>query len=369
MEDLLRILATLLLFLVVLVPLVLVHELGHFLAARAAGVRVLEFGIGIPPRARVLRAKGETLITLNWLPLGGFVRLEGEDGNTSDPRSFAAKPLIVQLLILFAGVVMNVIFALVVFVGISWASPPVGVTVPAVQPDSPASAAGIRPGDTILSIDGQTFGPPQYGGGILAAIHDDAGKTVTLGIRHADGTVASVQVTLRSQAQIDEDHGALGISRTETQPFEPVDISGTVPGPTFGSAVASGVDQLGIWSGLIVTGLGDLVHSFVTNPGQAPPAAGPIGIAQQIGDVFFNVGPIATLYLAAVLSINLAVVNVIPYPPLDGGRMLVVTVKRLFGGRVSRRAEGLTYLIGAAFLFALLIWISGFDILRLGGGT
>src|SRR3954454_17511099 len=103
---------TIVLFFLILGTLVVIHELGHFIAARVAGVRVLEFGIGFPPRARVLRSKGETLWTLNWLPIGGFVRLEGEDGDSAgDPRSFAAKPLRARLAILVAGVVMNILLA------------------------------------------------------------------------------------------------------------------------------------------------------------------------------------------------------------------------------------------------------------------
>ena len=103
---------------------------------------------------------------------------------------------------------------------------------------------------------------------------------------------------------------------------------------------------------------------------QAPPVAGPVGIATQIGDVFWQLGPIFTLYVAGILSANLAVVNILPFPPLDGGRMLMITLKRLFGARISLRAEQLTYMVGFVFLFAFLIWVTGFDIVRgLSGGT
>src|SRR6476660_2579242 len=119
-------LVAIILFIVVLGGIVLIHELGHYLTARALGVRVLEFGIGFPPRAKVLRAKGETLWTLNWLPIGGFVRLDGEDGDAaSDPRSFAAKPLRVRLTILVAGVAMNVVVAFVIFFAIALVATPV----------------------------------------------------------------------------------------------------------------------------------------------------------------------------------------------------------------------------------------------------
>ena len=121
--------------------------------------------------------------------------------------------------------------------------------------------------------------------------------------------------------------------------------------------------------GLIVGGLATLVESVVSDPTAPPPVAGPIGIAVQIGEVFRNAGPIMTLYVAAILSANLAVVNILPFPPLDGGRMLMITLKRIFGTRMSLRAEQLTYLVGFAFLFAFIIWVSGFDLIRtLGGG-
>jgi regulator of sigma E protease len=119
---------------------------------------------------------------------------------------------------------------------------------------------------------------------------------------------------------------------------------------------------------LIIDGLGQLADSIRTNPTAPPPAAGPVGIASQIGDVFWQLGPIVTLYMAGVLSANLAVVNILPFPPLDGGRMLVLVLKALFGRRISVQAERLTYLVGFVFLFAFLIWITGFDLIRQFGG-
>ena len=107
-----------------------------------------------------------------------------------------------------------------------------------------------------------------------------------------------------------------------------------------------------------------------SNPTAPPPVAGPVGIATQISDVFFSGGPILTLYVAGILSANLALVNILPFPPLDGGRMLMIVLKAVFGSRISVRAERLTYVVGFAFLFAFLIWVSGFDIVRiLSGGT
>ena len=356
---------TVVLFVLILGVMVLVHELGHFVTARLANVRVLEFGIGFPPRARVLRNRGETLYTLNWLPIGGFVKLEGEDGDEAgDPRSFAAQGLARKLLILVAGVVMNVVLSFVIFTGIAvGGDPTIGYRVGTVQPDSPAAGAGLQSGDVIASIDGRYRGAFE-GTTLLDDLHGSAGKTVRLGIEHADGSSADVTVTLRTTAQIDQDHGALGIERPAATTTSAAIHYGI--GDAIGIGAQRTVDALG----LIVGGLGQLGDSIVNRPTEAPPVAGPVGIATTIGDVFWQLGPIFTLYIAGILSANLAVVNILPFPPLDGGRMLVIVLKRIFGARISLRAERMTYVVGFVFLFAFLIWITGFDIVRsLGGGT
>lgn len=368
MTGFLQSIVTIVLFIVILGLLVIVHELGHFVTARLAKVRVLEFGIGFPPRARVLRRGGETLYTLNWLPIGGFVKLEGEDGDAAtDPRSFSAQSLPLRLWILVAGVLMNLLIAFVIFTGITmFASPQVGVRFFEVQPDSPASAAGLRPGDALIAVNGERrqflIGPS-----VLDDLRANPGKTVTLTIEAADGTRRDVPATLRTQAQIDAGEGALGISQID-RPWESVFLPESATNDP-GVAVAAGIDQTTRWLGLIFGGLGTLVSSFAADPTAPPPVSGPVGIATQIGDVFWNAGPIMTLYVAGILSANLALVNILPFPPLDGGRMLMITLKRIFGARMSLRAEQLTYMVGFVFLFAFIIWVTGFDIIRsLGGG-
>jgi regulator of sigma E protease len=355
---------TIVLFFLILGTLVVIHELGHFVAARLAGVRVLEFGIGFPPRAKVLRAKGETLYTLNWLPIGGFVKLEGEDGDhAGDPRAFSSKSLPVRLFILVSGVVMNVVLAFVIFAGIAWfASPLVAASFDEVQPGSPAAAAGLQPGESIVAIDGQRFQalvPPD----IVDVLRAKAGTTVQITLAGTDGSTRDVTATLRPQSEINENNGALGIAGIEYAP------SGATTTNDPGTALSVGTDQTIRWMGLIVGGLGTLVNAIATDPTAPPPVSGPIGIAIQIGDIFFTAGPVFTLYVAGILSANLAVVNILPFPPLDGGRMLMITLKRIFGTRISLRAEQLTYLVGFVFLFAFIIWVSGFDLIRsLGGG-
>ena len=356
---------TIALFILILGSLVIIHEVGHFVTARLARVRVLEFGIGFPPRAKVLRSKGETLYTLNWLPIGGFVKLEGEDGDEAgDPRSFAAQRYVIKMLILVAGVAMNVLLAFAIFTGIALiGDPTIGFKVGGVQADSPAAAAGIKTGDVVVSIDGSYYGAFS-GTNLLNGLRERAGQTVTLGIEHQDRTTDQVAATLRPTTQIDAKHGALGIesaggTTTRTNLHYSV-----------GDAVRIGAQRTVDALGLILGGLGQLVDSIVNRPTEAPPVQGPVGIATQIGDVFWQLGPIVTLYVAGILSANLAVVNILPFPPLDGGRMLIITLKRLFGARISLRAERMTYVVGFVFLFAFLIWVTGFDIVRgLGGGS
>jgi regulator of sigma E protease len=357
---------TIVLFLFILGALVVIHELGHFFTARLANIRVHEFGIGFPPRAKVLSSHGETLYTLNWLPIGGFVRLEGEDGESDDPRSFTRARLPVKLLVLLAGVGMNLALAFVIFTATAWfPGQAVELQFASVQPNSPASMAGLHGGESIVSINGRHYDQFRVDGpeAMVADLRSQAGRTVTLGIVGADKSLREVTVTLRSPAEIDDQHGALGITNLEPV-LSPI---GFTRSPV--DAAALGVARTADAFRLIIDGLGQIANSIATKPTEAPPASGPVGIAVQVGDVFWQAGPLATLYLAAILSANLALVNVLPFPPLDGGRMVVILLKSIVGNRVSIQAERLTYLVGFGFLFAFLIWITYFDIARLGTGS
>jgi regulator of sigma E protease len=357
--ELIQIAVTVFLFFLILGTLVVIHELGHFVTARLANIRVLEFGVGFPPRAKVLRSSGETLYTLNWLPIGGFVKLEGEDGDdTSDPRSFSNARLPVKLIVLVAGVVMNVVLAFVIFTGIAFfGDPTIGVRAGAIQPDSPAASAGINAGDVIVSVNGRYYAA--FGSeSVLSALQENAGQTVTLGIERVDGRLEQVEATLRDRGAVLAGQGALGIQDLTSRTAQ-VSISRPLP-----EAVGIGAERTSTAMGLILDGLGRLIESIRTDPTAPPDAAGPVGIAITLGDVFFQLGPVITLYMAALLSANLAVVNILPFPPLDGGRMLVLVLKAVFGRRISLQAERLTYFVGFIFLFAFLIWITGFDILR-----
>ncbi len=242
--------------------------------------------------------------------------------------------------------------------------PAIGFRIGAVQPDSPASTAGLQAGDVVVSVDGTYHGA--FGStSLLGDLRDSVGQTIQLGLERPDGTVESVAVTLRSEAEIDENHGALGIEGpAATSTREAIALQ-----PAAGRRDRRPADGRGARADRRRPRPGSATP-IVNRPTEPPPVSGPVGIATQIGDVFWQLGPIFTLYLAGILSANLALVNILPFPPLDGGRMLVIALKRVLGERISLRAERLTYPIGFVFLFGFLIWITYFDIARsLGGGT
>jgi regulator of sigma E protease len=361
------------LLLVILVGLVLIHELGHFVVARRARVTVHEFGVGLPPRAKVLGIdKQGTEYTLNWLPIGGFVKLEGEEGQSDDPRAFVNQRLRTRLAILLAGVTMNILLAFVLFVFIAaFADPVMTIQLTAVQPDGPAASVGLKggqptgtdangnttydtSGDVITAIDGRQFvamddltapDPVTY-----LRLH--AGQQVTLAVRSADGSLRNVTVTLRDPTAAAE-KGALGIKGPRIV-YEEIhrDLL---------TAVGVGAKRTADAATLVLRGLAELVTN-ITNP----PVSGPIGIVSTLGVVREGLPPVFLLWFVGLLSANLAVVNALPFPPLDGGRVAVAIIQRVTGNRISVAAERLAYLTGFVLLMALLAWITFFDIQRLG---
>lgn len=353
---------TIILFIAIIGVLVLVHEVGHFVAARLSGVRVHEFGIGFPPRMVRLGNDGETDYTLNWLlPLGGFVRLEGEEGESDDPRSFVRQGLGKRLGILVAGVVMNLALAFVIFAIIAWTFEPVAETrVESVAPGSPAASIGLVGGDVITKVDGRSFpyfdnlAPTTY-------MRDRAGQQVTITVERASGETADLPVTLRGAEDVAAGKGALGIGARY--------VLGDTIERTPLEAIQTGARRTVEACGMVLGALRDLVASVVSNPGSAPPVAGPIGIAQAVGTVRTQAPPVVLFWLVAVLSANLAVVNILPFPPLDGGRMAVALIQAGTRNRINVRLERATYLIGFLLLMVFLLWVSYFDIVRGSVGT
>ncbi len=365
-----------LLLLVILVALVVIHEFGHFIVARRAGVTVHEFGIGFPPRAKVIGTDSKgTTYTLNWLPIGGFVKLEGEDGDSDDPNSFTRQRLPTRLTILLAGVVMNILLAFLIFTLIAaFADPVANARISFVQPGSPAETAGLqggvqigtdekgRPiydesGDLIIAIDGRRFAVfDSISGGATtpqgAYLLAHAGEQVTVTVLRPDGTVVDKVILLRPPAEV-ADQGALGVG------FNALPTEDTQHG--FLDAIAIGFRRTVDAATLILRGLGDLIAN-ITNP----PVSGPVGIVGAIGQVRSELPPVFLLWFIGLLSANLAVVNALPFPPLDGGRVAVALIQKATGGRISVAAERLAYLTGFILLMALLVWVTYFDIQRLG---
>ena len=362
-------------FIGILVVLVLVHELGHFLVAKRAGITVEEFGIGFPPRIASVMWRG-TRYSVNWIPLGGFVRMLGEDGDVEVKRlreqgltdgevehamagAFNRKPVWIRFVVLFAGVAMNFVLAASLF-AVAFSMPlQVGegpLTITEIQPDSPAEDA-LQVGDVITGVDGRTF---ERSNDLTEYVRDHGGQQVQLQVER-DGEQIDVPVTPRN---VTEEERAQGIGPVgfAYDPARIVEQPSVVDGPL--DAVARGTGAAWTLAVQIPGGLADAVGGLIgLNPG-APDARGPIGIAQETGRVL-EAPLVSQLFFVGLLSINLAVLNVLPFPPLDGGRIAVVAIEAVRRRKLPAEREALIYLTGFAVLIALVILISIQDIQRL----
>jgi len=340
-------------FVGILVVLIIAHEFGHFIAAKASGVRVDEFGLGFPPRVLSLK-RGETVYSLNAIPLGGFIKMAGEE-DPKVPRSLAGKRIGIRLLVLSAGSLMNVILPLLLF-SIAFMVPHnlvVGkVVIEEVALNSPAARAGIEPGDTLLSFNQK---PVHNISDLQRYIELNLGKEVTMLVQHSDSTTDSVEVVPRWRPP--EGQGAVGITvrmtdATVVHQSEPAWRAAPL-------AVSSCLETFVLFkNGLLSMATG-------TTPFQV---AGPVGIAQITGEVA-KAGISPLLEFAAFLSINLALINIFPLPALDGGRIVFVLVEwARRGKRVSPKTEGLVHFIGFAALISVIMVITCHDIIRIISG-
>lgn len=342
-------LVTILVGLAVLSFLVLAHELGHFISAKASGVRVEEFGMGFPPRLFSVK-RGETRYSLNAIPFGGFNKLSGEEDPTV-PRSLAGKSIGIRLLVISAGSLMNFLLALLLFT-ITFMIPRevlIGeVVVEEVATGSPAAMAGIRQGDIILSVDGK---PVHNNGEMGQYIQYNLGKETVILIQHSDATRESVQLVPRWEPP--EGQGPIGVAITT--------LNATVVARSepFWRAVPLGASKLFQYLVLYKDGLvgifaGEAEASFF----------GPVGIAQLTGEVARS-GVRPLIDLAGLFSLLLGIFNLLPLPAIDGGRISFVILEWVRRGkRIPPRVESLIHMVGFALLMLLVLAITYQDILR-----
>ena len=344
--------------------LIFVHELGHFLVAKRAGVVVEEFGFGFPPRI-IGKQAGGTLYSLNWIPLGGFVRMKGETMHDTAPGSFGATSFWQKTKILFAGVTMNALTAYFILLYLcvtglppvvasqfSYGHPsyaqPKQVMAVAVLKGSPAAAAGLKRGDILLGGDGQRFTTADQ---LIAFTKAHAGQTVTLDVTH-HGVARTVRPHLRGPHVTD---GQLGLTPFQTykQRYNLPDAIVTAAGITVQLVGAT----LAAFVGLVV---GLFAHGQVSSD-----VAGPVGIVVLLGAVA-ELGVAYVLIFITSLSISLAVINALPLPALDGGRWALAAGARLARRNLSQKVETAIHASGFAALLLLMAIITFFDIKHLG---
>ena len=375
---------TILAFVVVLVILVLVHELGHFVAAKLSGITVEEFGIGFPPRIASVIWRG-TRYSINAIPLGGFVKMLGEDGEGDADRmrqrglspaaveramagAFNRKPVWLRIIVLVAGVVMNFILAVFLYT-VAYMQPVpdhVGpMTVTSVQAGSPADTNGLRAGDRIAGADGKQFGGRSgdfhLARNLTEYVNSRAGHPVVLQVVRGS-TFLSITVTPRVLTEAEREQGIGPVGFGWESPI--VDGSPIASNPFQAAQLA--VDTTTSMAVQIPGALAKTVAGLLGLAPNTGEARGPIGIAQVTGEVLQQ--PLVTqLVFVGLLSVNLAVLNVLPFPPLDGGRVAVVLLEAVRRRRLPAEREALIYLTGFLVLITLVILISIQDIARLPG--
>ena len=386
-----------LLGLLLFVGLVLVHEFGHFVVARRSGVKVNEFGLGLPPRARAIRLRSGMLLSLNWLPLGGFVKLKGEYDADTTPGSFGSKNTWVKTKILLAGVTMNFLVGVGILTFLAATGLPKIFTADAVGqeqftvkndtkiarqvvyagyivPGSPAKQIGLSNQDQILSVSNGSLTKSVNS---ELSLHDAtagfAGQEVSVTyLRH--GKQQSKTARLLSAAEVkasqntNNPKGYLGL-----EPYELQVRKSTWSAPIVALGFTKQLIQLtfvGLWHAL--QGLGSTIAGLATG-NRAARVAGQTAASSQVGgpvaimDVLWNSGNLGInfmLLIIAVISLTLAVMNILPIPALDGGRLFVILLTHSFRKKLSRGSEELIHGTGMAVLLSLILLITIVDVRR-----
>lgn len=354
---------TLLATIVVLGVLILVHELGHFIAAKSLGIGVPRFSVGLGPKVWGVRI-GETEYVLSAIPIGGYVRMAGaledeqaalEGGEVPEAppeKRFESKPLWARALVISAGVVMNAVFAwlaLAFLVFQQGARPPV---IGQVDPGMPAEAAGVLPGDRIVAVDGE---PVRTWNEVVTRIWQRPGEVAVLDIARGD-SVLRLRSGVESVPGIELSGdsvqiGRIGVAVDTTLPPIPIGV---------GTALVTG----GRRSGEMVVAVLDFLGGLIVGQTSPRDVAGVITIGELSGR-FARAGALQFLWFMAFVSINLAIVNLLPIPILDGGHLLFLAIEGLRGRAVSMQTRERATQIGLALLVVIMVWALTADVLRI----
>ena len=318
--------------------LIFVHEFGHFVTAKMCGIKVNEFAIGMGP-VIINKQKGETLYSLRLLPIGGFCAMEGEDEDSEDERAFNNQPAWQRAIVLAAGSIMNLLTAVILMIIIAFYMGQATTTIDVVQQDSPAYEAGIMAGDEVIAIDGKAI---DEWTDLQTIVGENEGDAVTFTLLR-DGTETDITVT----PEYDKEAGRSLVGVTPIMARNPV------------KAVGSGISST--WDMTVM--MYDLLGQLFTGDVSAKELSGPVGIVYVVNDSA-KMGFIYVVYLAALLSLNLAVINLLPFPALDGGRLLFLVIRKITGKRVTDEMEGKIHFIGIVLLLALMLYVTWNDIVR-----
>jgi len=340
-------------FFAVLSLLVLVHELGHFLVARAGGVWVEEFGLGLPPRVWGKKI-GHTVYSLNLLPFGGFCRLHGEsnaDGVSKPKQAFLNKSKLVRIAIIVAGVVMNFILGVVAF-GVVYTFSGIpretsNVRLVAIAPSSPALTAGLLVGDIVKKVDKESIESIDE---FINLIEEKKGRKITLETQDR-------KISIVPRVSPPNGEGPLGVTLSTTEIYYPP----VWQRPFYG--IYYGVKDAFYWGKTVILGFAGLIGQLFI--GQVPKdISGPVGIFAVTTEAT-KFGTLALINFIGILSINLAILNILPFPALDGGRLLFIGIEGLIGRKVLPKLEATIHMIGMIILMLLILAVTARDIERL----
>lgn len=333
---------TILLMVVLFVILIFPHELGHFIAARACNVQVNEFSFGMGPVIFKKQGK-ETQYSIRAVPVGGFCAMEGEDTEEAgdNPRAFNNKKWWQKIIILLAGATMNIFIAFVVMTIVAGVGGIITNRLAGVSPGGPAELAGIRAGDVVVAVE-------EIETNTWSDVVDALDKSIKIG-EPVSITVSrnGEKMTFQMNAVVNEEgRRVVGIE---------AEISHSP-----GNAIKSGLIATGEMCTAIFKSLRDLIHS----ENVLEQVSGPVGIAQAVGETT-SYGFMYFLYLVAMISVNLAIFNLLPFPALDGGRIIFVVIRAITGKAITDKAEGIVHAVGMAVLLGLAVIVTGSDIIKL----